>query len=287
MLKLNKIEKNFNPRLSVPNYKAYLNNSIKKATNAKRYLHGIYDLKYGKSNLQTMDVFFKKKGSKSPIHIFIHGGYWRGLDKSYHTHMAVPFVDKNITFFNINYDLCPKVKLSDIKSQIIKAILWINKNSKTFNADNRNIVISGHSAGAHLASLMLSVDWRKYGIDKSIFKGLALISGIFNTEAVVKLKVNKEIGLSNYEAKLNNPLKLIPKVIVPLVISYGDKEPILWKKQSKDLISYLKKYDYICKEVICKNDNHFSLIDTLANINKKIVKDIIMLSYENDAKFFI
>ena len=278
MQKPNKIEKSFNPRLSVPNYKIYLNNSIKKASIAKRYLNGMYDLKYGKSKLQTMDVFFKEKAYKSPIHIFIHGGYWRALDKSYHTHMAVPFVDKNITFFNINYDLCPRVKLSDIKNQIIKAILWINKNSKNFNADNRNIVISGHSAGAHLASLMLSVNWSKFGIDKSIFRGIALVSGIFNTETVLKLKVNTEIGLSNYEAKLNNPLKLTPKVIIPVVISYGDKEPVLWKKQSRDFINYLKKSGYPCKEVICKNDNHFSLIDTLANIKKKIVKDMIMLS---------
>ncbi len=61
MLIPNKIEKSFNPRLSVPNYKIYLNNSIKKASIAKRYLNGIYDLKYGKSTLQTMDVFLKKK----------------------------------------------------------------------------------------------------------------------------------------------------------------------------------------------------------------------------------
>ena len=101
----------------------------------------------------------------------------------------------------------PKVKLSDIKNQIISAILWIYKNAKSFYADNQNIVISGHSAGAHLASLMLSVEWDKYGIDKSVFKGIGLISGIFNTEMVLNLKVNQEIGLTDQEALLNNAFK--------------------------------------------------------------------------------
>ena len=78
----------------------------------------------------------------------------------------------------------------------------------------------------------------------------------------MKLKVNKEIGLSNYEAKLNNPLKLTPNVIIPAVISYGDKEPVLWKKQSRDFISYLKKSGYPCKEVICKMIIISLLIDT-------------------------
>ena len=85
-----------------------------------------------------------------------------------------------------------------------------------------------------------------------IFRGIALVSGIFNTETVLKLKVNKEIGLSNYEAKLNNPLKQIPKVIIPVVISYGDKEPILWKKQSKDFISYLKNMVTFAKKSYVK-----------------------------------
>ena len=83
-----------------------------------------------------------------------------------------------LNFFNINYDLCPNVKLTEIKKQIIKAIVWIHNNANKFNADNNNIVLSGHSAGAHLVSLMLNVDWKKYGLSKNYIKGVALISGI-------------------------------------------------------------------------------------------------------------
>ena len=148
--------------------------------------------------------------------------------------MAIPFFDNNIAFFNINYQLCPNVNLTSIRNQIIKAISWIYKNAANFNADRHNIVLSGHSAGAHLVSLMLSVNWSNYGIDPCFLKGIALVSGIYAIEKVVNLEVNKEIGLSLTEAKKNNPFLKDLKVQVPTIISYREMEPYSWKKESLD-----------------------------------------------------
>tara|TARA_Y100001970_G_C14250065_1_gene871157 strand:+ start:2847 stop:3755 length:909 start_codon:yes stop_codon:yes gene_type:complete len=277
---IEEIEKSFNPRLSVPNFEMYLEKSKKKAALAKKKLFGKINLRYGNSALQTLDVYYNNNFNL-PIHIFIHGGYWRALDKSFHTHMALPFVKKKICFFNINYGLCPSVKLSEIKNQIIECIVWIHRNAKRFNANSENIILSGHSAGAHLASLMLSVNWKKYGINKNFLKGVVLISGIYDTEIVVKLNINKEIGLSIKEARNNNPLRKKPKLITPAIISYGGKEPIKWKEQSTNYMNFLNQNGFNCKEISCKKDNHFSLIDTLASNKSKIVKEMIQLSYSS------
>ena len=212
MLLRDDLNYSFNPRLSVKDFSKLLSVSLQKARFAEKKINCQTNLCYGKTSLQKLDVFYKYKKKNLPIHIFIHGGYWRALDKSYHSHMALPFIKNNICFFNINYELCPKVKLTDIKNQIIKAILWIHKNAKKFGGDNNNIVLSGHSAGAHLVSMMLSVNWIKYNINPNIFKGIALISGIYNTEIVPDLKVNDEIRLSNIEAIRNNPFRLKPKL---------------------------------------------------------------------------
>ncbi len=268
----------FNPRLSVKDFSKLLTVSLQKARFAEKKINCKTNLCYGKTSLQKLDVFYKYKKRNLPIHIFIHGGYWRALDKSYHSHMALPFIKNNICFFNINYELCPKVKLTDIKNQIIKAILWIHKNAKKFGGDNKNIVLSGHSAGAHLVSMMLSINWIKYKINPNIFKGIALVSGIFDTEIVLDLKVNDEIRLSNIEAIRNNPFTLKPKLNTKAIISYGNKEPLLWQKQSKKFLKFLNNNNFQCKEIISKNDNHFSLIDTLGNFNNNLVKEIISLS---------
>ena len=90
--------------------------------------------------------------------------------------------------------------------------------AKKFGGDNKNIVLSGHSAGAHLVSMMLSINWIKYKINPNIFKGIALVSGIFDTEIVLDLKVNDEIRLSNIEAIRNNPFTLKPKLNTKAII---------------------------------------------------------------------
>ncbi len=274
------VEKSFNPRLSVDNFEDYLQKSKSKAELVEKDLPGKRNINYGSSALQNLDVYYNNNNkSNLPIHIFIHGGYWRALDKSYHTHMAKPFVEKEICFFNINYDLCPTVNLTEIKNQIIKAIIWVYKNANNFNANNKNIVLSGHSAGAHLISLMLNIDWKSYGLEEGFIKGIALVSGIFDTEIVTNLKVNKEIGLTYKEAKKNNPFNQKPKFIVPTIISYGANEPSLWKDQSLKYMKYLNQHSYYCKKIVCENDNHFTLIDTLADKENTLVKEIINLSF--------
>ena len=314
-LSTEELEKNFNPRESVENFSHYLEDSLLKSKDVKKQTHIYENIAYGKGPLQKLDIFGKNnKEDLKPLHIFIHGGYWRALDKDYHAHMSVPFNKNNILFFNINYDLCPKVTLSDICDQAIEAIIWIFNNSNLskfciswkifsriiksrinqysissqFFIDvitttsrrryNKKISISGHSAGAHLVSYLLSIDWSKYDLPKKIFQGAALISGIYNLKIVQKISVNKELNLSNKEVQEKTTLNKLPTFKLPLFISYGENEPEGWKHQSISYCDFLTKNDYKYKVIASKGDNHFTLIDTLANENSNICKEIIKLS---------
>ncbi len=271
------LDKDYNPRENVSNYKNLLLKSYERAKLATKKMHHHKNVSYGAGKLQKLDIYYKNNKCLKPIHIFLHGGYWRALDKNYHSHMALPFYNEDIIFFNVNYDLCPQVKLSDIKVQIIEAIVWIYKNSEKYDGDNQYITLSGHSAGAHLISLMLGIKWELYNIPKHVFHGAFLVSGVFDTDLVLKLKVNKEIQLTKKEAKKNNPFYIIPTLNIPIILSYGSLEPVLWKMQTVKFCDFLKnnKFDTLILE--SKNDNHFTLIDTLANKEAPLVKKMINL----------
>ena len=93
-------------------------------------------------------------------------------------------------------------------------------------------------------------------------------------------KINKNIGKGK-PIFGNNPLRKKPKLITPTIISYGGNEPIHWKEQSTNYMNFLNQNGFNCKEISCKKDNHFSLIDTLANNKSTIVKEMIKLSYSS------
>ena len=184
----------------------------------------------------------------------------------------------NIIFSNINYDLCPTVSLQIICEQVIEAIIWIYNNCEIYGADKNCITISGHSAGAHLVSYILSLDWEKYNLPYNLFKGAALVSGIYDLEIVRKLTVNDDVKLNAIDAKNLTTINKLPYYKMPIIISYGEDEPLGWKDQSIKYEKFLKKNNFNIDLILCKKNNHFTLIDTLALEESTLCKKIINLS---------
>ena len=277
-LSVKELEVNFNPRESVPDFNTHLSSTLIKSKQAKKILNGYENIKYGNGKLQTLDIYGEKSAKLKPIHIFVHGGYWRALDKKYHTHMAVPFNKNNISFLNLNYDLCPSVTLEEICKQMIEAMIWTYNNCEKYGVDKNRITISGHSAGAHLVSYLISLNWQNYDLPYNLFKGASLISGIYNLEIVKKLSVNNDIRLSAIEVKNLSTINKIPYTNIPIIISYGKDEPLGWKDQSIQYKNLLESNNFNIESIVCSNNNHFTLIDTLALEESSLCKKIIKLS---------
>ena len=91
--------------------------------------------------------------------MFIHGGWWRALDKSDHAFVAPAFVAAGFAVAVINYDLCPGVPIATIIEQCRHAVLWVMREGPSRGAP-APLVIGGHSAGGHLTAMMYATDWR-------------------------------------------------------------------------------------------------------------------------------
>lgn len=276
-LSLNDLEQNFNPREAVSNFSDYIEEYKILAKKHREELPCILDVNYGDTPLQTLDIFGKNKLKNANVHIFIHGGYWRALDKSDHSQLAKPFVENDILYFSINHDLCPKVTLSEIVKQVTSAIVWIYNNCSKYGGNNSKITISGHSAGAHLCAMILENKWEDYDVPKNIIKGAALISGIYEPELVLNLSVNKEINLTKREAINNSPK--YPKENIPIILTcVGKKEPEGWIEQTKLYTkNIINKCDYLDFSIL-ENENHFSMMISFSNSENKFVKKMINMA---------
>ena len=96
--------------------------------------------------------------------VFIHGGYWRALDKADFSFVARPFVAQGIAVAVANYDLCPDVSIATIVDECRRAVAWIAREGAAHGAARRPLVVGGHSAGGHLAAMMFATDWRALGL---------------------------------------------------------------------------------------------------------------------------
>ena len=172
------------------------------------------DVAYGDGPAEKLDIF-RVRGQGAPIHVFIHGGYWRAFDKSGHRFVAVPLVGAGVATVLPNYDLCPNVTMDDIVRQNRAAIAWTYKNAERFGGDRDRIYVSGHSAGGHLTGMMMSTDWTRYGLPADAIKGGVAISGLHDLEPIRLCFLNEDVRLDPDMAHRNSPIHNIPKSAPP------------------------------------------------------------------------
>ena len=263
------------PRLTVNNADEYLQKSAARSARVRNKLACRIDVAYGDTPGQTLDIFpAARKGA--PVQVFIHGGYWRALDKSIYSHLAGPMVAAGATVVLPNYDLCPSVRITDIVHQMRRAIVWVYRNIAKHNGDPKKIHVSGHSAGGHLTGMMIATDWSKEGrLANDLIKGTAPLSGLFDIEPHRHSQLQPDIRLSAKEAKAMSPMYLPPFATGPSIVAVGGGEPDLFHWQSLEYAAHLRAHRIKAEFVATPGDNHFAITDRLGNARDPLTMALI------------
>jgi arylformamidase len=181
------LDRQYNNRALVPEHAAHFERWASASAQARQALPCLLDVAYGHGPGETLDVFPAPRRSgqlPAPVLVFIHGGYWRSLDKADHSFLAPAFVKQGACVVMPNYALCPAVTIPQIALQMTQALAWIHRHIGAHGGDPRRITVVGHSAGGHLAAMLLACDWTKVGADlpASLVKNAMAISGVFDLE---------------------------------------------------------------------------------------------------------
>jgi arylformamidase len=124
----------------------------------------------------------------APVLVFIHGGYWRALDKSDHSFIAPAFTRDGACVVIPNYALCPAVTIPQITLQMVRAVAWTWHNIARFGGDPRRIKVAGHSAGGQLAAMMLACLWPQHeaGLPRDVSCARAGDLGLHDLEPIMR-----------------------------------------------------------------------------------------------------
>ena len=150
----------YNNRALVPEHGEHFARWARDSEVARRAGPVSLDVPYGAGPLETLDVFPasmpRSAKTAAPVMVFVHGGYWRSLDKADHSFVAPAFTRQGVCVVVINYALCPAVTVSDICLQTAQALAWVWRNIAQHGGDPSRVTVVGHSAGGHLALWLAS-----------------------------------------------------------------------------------------------------------------------------------
>ncbi|MGE3929622.1 MAG: alpha/beta hydrolase [Hyphomonadaceae bacterium] len=205
-------------------------------------------LKYGEGERQTIDVFGSGDG---PLVLFIHGGYWQSLDKSFFSHMARGLVHHGVRAGVMNYDLCPNVRLGEIVEQGRAAAALLAR------AHNRPVVVSGHSAGGHLAACLLATE--------AHVPAAYAISGLFDLVPLIPTSLNVALTLDKSEAEALSPIMWPAPAGKTLDAVVGAAESGEFLRQSQAIVDLWSAEGVAARYEAIDAANHFTVIAPLAD----------------------
>ena len=219
----------------------------------------IADIKYGSHPREVIDLF-RLANAKATL-IYIHGGYWRSFSKVETSFVADSFLEQGVSVALINYPLCPEVSIEDIRSSIQNAFAYLYKNVLT--EDERiSIVVTGHSAGGHLAALHLATDWKVFGLPENPIAGVVALSGVFDVEPLIQTDLNEVLQITKTSAAILNLNTAHVRSNSKLVFAVGADEPEEFHRQSRD---QAKAWAKLGPQIInLPNTNHFTIVDSLS-----------------------
>ncbi len=218
-------------------------------------------LSYGPTARQTIDLFEPEQPRKGTLPVlFIHGGYWQGLDPGAFSHMAKGLNAHGVSVGVAGYDLCPDVSIGDIIEQMILAVQALHKRFRL------PIVVAGHSAGGHLGACLAATDWES--IDPAlparlVPAGLA-ISGLFELEPLVPTSVNTRLGLDVMAARSYSPRLWSPPTGITFDAWVGGAESAEYLRQSASLNAVWSAAGNAMRYEEVAGANHFTVISGLA-----------------------
>ncbi|AMO24423.1 alpha/beta hydrolase [Ramlibacter solisilvae] len=258
------LDRMYNARAQVPGYPAHFKRWADDSAHALLSARCELDLNYGAGPNEQLDIF-RPDGRGAPVLVFIHGGYWRSLDKRDHAFIAPAFTREGVCVVIPNYALCPAVTIPDIVLQLVRALAWTWRHIERFGGDPGRITVAGHSAGGHLAAMTLACLWRTHdaALPANLVRNALSISGLLDLDPIMRTPfLQPSLNLTPAQVGRASPARLAPPARGELYAVCGGDESEEFHRQ----MSLIRDAWGAARVPACESLaglNHFSVLEAL------------------------
>ena len=236
-------------------------------------------LGYGRTPRQSFDLVFPPDPAPgAPLHMFIHGGYWRAGSKEAHRLVAAPVLAAGGIAALVGYDLMPATRLAEIVGQVRAAARHLAELAPGIGADPARFTVSGHSAGAHLASLLAAEAPGDDGAPNvPDLRGMLLVSGIYDLSGIPGSFLKDEAEMQPEEAAAWSPLDARHLPGPRRIITRGAEETAPFQDQAVALEALLQRDGQDAELRRETGHNHLTVVLDLADPDKPLGRRLMEL----------
>ncbi|MBC7284428.1 alpha/beta hydrolase [Hoeflea sp.] len=225
------------------------------------------DIRYGAKPNNRFD-YFTTGDRRAPLFIFIHGGYWQRNSKEVFGFVSTGPCARGVNVATIGYSLAPAANLSEIVSEVFRAIDCIASLADELGFDAQRIFVGGWSAGGHLAAL---------AADRAVVKGVISISGIFDLEPIALTYLNKELQLQPFEVQTLAPIRNLARGNATMMLFVGGSELPELQRQSRAYQDCAQAAGLDVSMAVLPDLNHYTIMEELAAPEGAVTRSLLEL----------
>jgi len=226
------------------------------------------DLVYGPAERNRFDLFLPEGHPKGLV-VFVHGGYWLQLDKSYWSHLAAGPIAAGYAVAIPSYTLCPAIHIGGIGREVAAAI------TTAAGIIDGPVILTGHSAGGQLVARMMTTT---SPLDETILKRIRhvlAISGLHDLRPIMKRSMNAQLRIDMAEAQSESPALLEPLSDIRLTCWVGGAERAEFVRQNALLANIWTGLGAATEVVIEPDRNHYTVLDGLTDVSHPLTRSLL------------
>lgn len=270
------LDDQYNNRLRVPDFMTrHVQPWQSQSQQVRASQAAVLDVAYGSTAAEKCDIFpavlaggADGKDSKGqPVLVFIHGGYWRSLDKADHSFVAPAFTRKGVCVVVPNYALCSaqgSTTVQDISLQMVRAVAWVHDHISQYGGDPARITVVGHSAGGHLAAMLAACEWERWdaSLPRNVVRNALSISGLHDLDPIMHCPyLQNDLQLTPAQVQQCSPA-YFAQLRAPLFAVCGADESDEFLRQNSLIETAWGAQHVLVREAMA-GQNHFSMLETL------------------------
>ncbi|MFN6925903.1 MAG: alpha/beta hydrolase [Tabrizicola sp.] len=215
------------------------------------------DVAYGPGHRERLDLFLPE-GTPRGVVVFVHGGYWHLFGKTHWSHLAAGPLARGYAVAMPGYTLAPAARIGEITGQIAQAC-WVLSHRIA-----GPMVVTGHSAGGHLAARMGCAD-----LTVPVTR-VVPISPLSELGPLMATGMNATLGIDPDEAAAESPARLPLRAGVTAHVWVGAEERPAFLWQARVLSE-----EWACPWTAQPGRHHFDVIDGLADPDSALCKTVL------------
>ena len=269
----------FNVSEIIPNFDDQFIDCRESSNATRRTLRSQLDVPYGVEPRQRLDLFFPPGDATGlPIHLFIHGGYWRAQVKEDYVFVADGITALGAIAAVVEYTLLPGIRMAEQVHQIREAARWLADNAASFGGDGNRLTASGHSAGGHLVTYLAARAPHERAFPSTAIRAVMPISGIFDLRPISTSYLQPELHLTDEEIAHWSPIEAIPSTETHFELVIGHKETRPFHQQQQDYAFVLSRHGARVERRTMAGEDHMSVLRQMGHIGSpmwQVLRDLV------------